>query len=155
MDLLSQIQQSPPWQKMSDLLKNCCVVFITPVLCGKALPPYLHLTEDEVHLQSLTRGEIEQVQAMPEFLRSDWLGEHISCILICVNLLNGDLTCSNPISNPVIHNSNVFCLGMVYLILRQTYGALTVAVYQNQIASLEASVSAMYSASVVDNAIVD
>ena len=75
MDLLSQIQQSSLWRKMSDPLKNFCPVFITPIPCGKAFPPYLYLTGDEVHLQFLTSGEIKQVRAMPELFRSDWLGE--------------------------------------------------------------------------------
>ena len=54
---------------------------------------------------------------------------HVSCILVCVNLLQLEsfLFCS--ITNPVISDFNMFCSRVICGILAQVYCTLTVAIY--------------------------
>ena len=54
---------------------------------------------------------------------------HVSCILVCVNLLQLEsfLLCS--ITNPVISDFNMFCSRVICGILAQVYCTLTVAIY--------------------------
>ena len=54
---------------------------------------------------------------------------HVSCILVCVNLLQLEsfLFCS--ITNPVISDFNMFCSRVICGILAQVYCTLTVAIF--------------------------
>lgn len=112
---MSQIQKKrkKTWREIFHPLKNCSNVF-TLAPCKNTLPQYLHINKDEVHLQCLTREEIGKVQVIPKLLHSDWLSKHIIFNFMCVNLLYGDLTYSNPISNFVIHNSYVYFCPLVW-----------------------------------------
>ena len=108
-----------------------------------------------------------QVQTMLKLGKREYLHHHISRIIMGANFGHNNITMSNDITHKMIPHINVLCLLIKHLIFCEENSTLwqsqkTMVIFKlslsslnspfNQIASLQASIIAMYSASIVDKA---